>query len=166
MATALFITEADIKRYSTLSGNIDVDKFLPFIEIAQLTHIREYLGSDLYNKIASDILASTLTGVYSTLVTTYIKPMTIHWALTEFLPFAAFQVSNNGVYKHVSESSESVSKEEVDFLIEKHRSIAQNYTRRFIDYMVYNRSSYPEYDTNTNEDVRPNTTSNFTGWVL
>ena len=167
MADALFITRKDLVKFSSLNGNVDTDKFLQYIKIAQDIHIQNYLGTDLYNKIQVDIEGSSLAGDYLALVTDYIKPMLIHWALVEYLPFAAYTIANKGVYKHSSENSENVSKEEVDFLIEKERTTAQYYTDRFIDYMSFNASSkFPEYYTNNNEDIYPDKDANFGGWVL
>ena len=166
MATALFITRTQLVKNSILDGNVDTDKFIQFIKIAQEIHIRNYLGSDLYNKIASDISSSSLSGDYLTLVTTYIQPMLIHYAMVDYLPFAAYQVKNGGVFKHISENAESVSKNEIDYLVEKERDIAEYYTRRFIDYMTYNQSSFPEYTSNSNEDIDPDKDALFNGWVL
>ena len=50
MATALFIKPIDLKRNSIIDGSVDVDKFIGFVKIAQQIHIRNYLGTDLYNK--------------------------------------------------------------------------------------------------------------------
>ena len=167
MADALFITRKDLVKFSSLNGNVDTDKFLQYIKIAQDIHIQNYLGTDLYNKIQADIIATTLAGDYLTLVNDYIKPMLIHWALVEYLPFAAYTIANKGVYKHNSENAENVSKEEIDFLIEKERTTAQYYTQRFIDYMSFNASNkFPEYYTNNNEDIYPDKDANFGGWVL
>ena len=166
MAQALFVTKADITANTSLNGNVDVDKFVQYIKIAQDIHIQNYLGTDLYNKISADIVAGTLASPYTTLVSTYIKPMLIHWAMVEYLPWAAYTIANKGVYKHNSENSESVSKEEVDFLVEKERSIAENYTKRFVDYMCYNNSLYPQYNTNSNDDINPDREVNLGGWVL
>ena len=166
MATALFIKREDLVRNSILDGNVDTDKFIQFIKIAQEIHIRNYLGSDLYNKIASDISSSSLSGDYLTLVTTYIQPMLIHYAMVDYLPFAAYQVKNGGVFKHTSENAESVNKNEIDYLVQKERDIAEYYTRRFIDYMSYNQASFPEYTSNSNEDIDPDKDALFNGWVL
>ena len=51
MAKALFITVIDLKRKSIIDGNLDADKVIQFIEVAQDTHIQNYLGTDLYNKL-------------------------------------------------------------------------------------------------------------------
>ena len=166
MATALFITPTDLKRNSLIDGNVDVDKFLQFIKIAQQIHIQNYLGSALYDKISTEIIAGTLVNPYLSLVNDYVKDMLIHFAMVDYLPFAAYQVANGGVFKHISENSESVTKNEVDTLIDKHRVFAQFYTRRFIDYMSFNNNLFPEYNENQNADMYPDTDANFVGWVL
>jgi hypothetical protein len=166
MATALFIKRQDLVRNSILDGNVDTDKFIQYIKIAQQIHIRNYLGSDLYNRISTDILNNTLNGDYLELVNDYIQPMLIHYAMVDYLPFAAYQVKNGGVFKHTSENAESATKDEVDFLMQKERDIAEYYTRRFIDYMSFNQELFPEYYTNSNDDIHPDTNSTFQGWQL
>ena len=166
MATALFISRDELIKYTALNGNIDTDNFIQWVKLAQDIHIQSYLGTDLFNKINADIVANTLSGNYLMLVNVYIKPMLIHWSMVEYLPFAAYTIANKGVYKHGSENSSSVDKAEIDFLVEKERSIAQSYTRRFIDYMSFNNNLYPEYNTNSNADIFPSKESDFVGWVL
>jgi len=167
MAEALFITRKDLVKFTAMNGGVDTDKFIQYIKIAQNVHIQNYIGTDLYDKIGADILASTLTGNYETLVENHIKPCLVHWAMVEYLPFAAYSISNKGIYKHSSENAENVSKEEVDFLIEKERTTAQYYTDRMIEHFsFYAAARYPEYYTNNNSDVFPDKDSNFSGWVL
>ena len=92
--------------------------------------------------------------------------MLIHWAMVEYLPFSAYTVANKGVFKHTAESSETAQKNEVDFLIEKQRITAENYSQRFVDYMSFNSSSFPEYHTNSGADVYPISNTNIGGWYL
>jgi hypothetical protein len=167
MATALFITREDLVRNTALGGNVDTDKFVQFIKIAQQIHIQNFLGTQLYNKISADILASTLTGDYLDLVNDYVQPMLIHYAMVEYLPWAAYTIANKGIYKHGSENAQNVDKEEVDFLVGKEQKIADYYNRRFLDYMSFNAASkFPEYYTNSNDDVWPEKDSYFSSWVL
>ena len=166
MATALWIKREDLVRNTALGGNVDTDKFIQFIKIAQEIHIQNYTGTKLYDKISDDIIAGTLANPYLALVNDYLQPMLIHYAMVEYLPFAAYTIANGGVYKHTSENSTSVEKNEVDFLVEKERNIAQYYTDRFITYMSYNQAQFPEYYLNNNADVFPDTDANFSSWVL
>jgi hypothetical protein len=166
MATALFIKRQDLVKNSILDGNVDTDKFIQYIKIAQEIHIRNYLGTDLYNKISADIIAGTLSGDYLDLVNTYVQPMLIHYAMVDYLPFAAYQIKNGGIFKHRSENGDTATKEEIDFIVQKERDIAEYYTRRFIDYMSFNQESFPEYYSNSNDDIHPDTNATFNGWVL
>ena len=166
MATALFISRTDLIKNSILDGNVDTDKFIQFIKIAQQIYIQNYLGTDLYNKISADIIADNLSGDYLSLVNDYVQPMLIHWAMVEYLPHAAYTIGNGGAYKHTAENSIAMEKNEVDFLTNKHRDIAEHYTRRFIDFLSFNSSTYPEYNTNNNDDVHPDKDAVFNGWQL
>ena len=166
MSKALFITRHDISVFTAANGNIDNDKLLPFINQAQDIHIQNYLGTDLYNKIQADIVASTLAGDYLTLVNDYIKDMLLHWSMVEYLPYAGINIANGGIYTKNPENSTALTKEHVDSLIERSRTTAQFYTNRFIDYMSFNQTLFPEYNSNSNDDISPDTTADFGGWVL
>lgn len=166
MAEALLINRNDLVKFTALNGNVDSDKFIQYVKIAQDIELQNILGTRLLNKIKTDIENSTLTGDYLDLVTDYIKPVLIHWAMSRYLPWAAYTIANKGVYKHGAENSESVDKSEVDFLVEKERQTAQDYTQRLQDYICFNQTLFPEYNQNTNADVSPDSDNYFSGWVL
>ena len=170
MATALFISREDLVRNTLISGSLDIDKFIQFINIAQVIHVQNFTGTKLYDAISNMIINNTLTVAdnpnYLKLVTDFLQPMLIQYAMVEYLPFAAYTVGNGGVYKHTSETSVSVDKLEVDYLIEKSRKLADYYTERFTDYMIYNQNLFPEYTTNNQSDVYPDYTVQNTGWNL
>jgi hypothetical protein len=166
MPEALLITRDDLVRFTATNGNMDTDTFIQWIKVAQDIHIQQYTGTQLLDKIKTDIVNNTLTNPYLDLVETYLKPMLIHWAMVEFLPFQAYTIANKGIFKHSSENASNVDKNEVDFLIEKQRYLAQNYTERFIQYMAFSGNTFPEYYTNSNSDIYPNSDSNYMGWVI
>jgi hypothetical protein len=167
MATILFITPNDLKQNTILNGNVDTDTFIQFIKIAQQMHVQNYLGTKLYNKITQLIQTNTLSGNYLNLVVDYVQPLLIHYAMVDYLPFANYQIRNGGVFKHRSENSESTTKEELDILVQKHRTFGDFYAKRFVDYMSINASNmFPEYWTNTDSDMYPDQKPNPTGWVL
>ena len=125
MATALFINRTDLVRNSILDGNVDTDKFIQFIKIAQEIDIQNYTGTDLYNKISTLIANGEIDDVanakYKTLLNTYLQPMLIWSAQVYYIPFAAYSIKNGGVFKHRSETSDTVGKNEVDYLVDKAR---------------------------------------------
>lgn len=166
MEQALLISRNDIVSLTALGGSVDTDKFIQFIKIAQDIHVQGYLGTNLLQKIQTDILNDDLSDPYLSLVVLYVKPILIHWAMVEYLPFAAYTIANKGVYKHSSENAENVEKTEVDYLVEKERQIAQSYSQRFLDHMTTYGYQYPEYNTNQSGDVYPRHDNFFTGWHL
>lgn len=170
MSKALFITTKDLKQRSIISGNVDPDKIVQFIEVAQDTHIQNYLGGKLYKKIQTLITNGTLNNAvnadYKTLLDTYIKPMLIWFAQADYIPFAAFQIGNGGIYKHRSENSDGASMEEINMLTSKAQETAEFYSRRFMDYMDHYSYLYPEYLESSNEDMMPDKDVNFGGIFL
>ena len=143
---ALFITINDLKRKSIIDGNVDADKLIQFIEVAQDTHIQNYLGGLLYKKLQTLILNGTIddsgNADYKTLLDDYVKPMLTWFTQSSYLPFAMYQISNGGVFKHRSENSETISLEEMRMMLAKVTETAEFYTRRFVDYMDYNSTLY------------------------
>jgi hypothetical protein len=170
MAYALLISTEDIKRFTISNGNLDADDFIEYIKISQDITIQNYLGTKLYEKLQTLILNNDINDAefvdYKNLLVTYIKPMLIHWAMVYYLPFAAYTLSNKGLFKHNSENATNVDKAEVDFLVEKERDIAESYTQRFIDFMCFNQTTYPEYYLNSNGDVNPDTQNYYGGWQI
>ena len=156
---ALFITTDDLRRKSIIGGAVDADKFIQFIEVAQDIHIQNYLGTKLYNKISTLIVNDTIddagNAVYKTLLNDYLTPMLIWFAQSDYYMFASYQVSNGGVFRHRSESSETPSMQEIKSLVDSSRDKAEFYVRRFLDY------------NDVNEDgMYPDKNENFNGWVL
>ena len=170
MAYALLISTEDVKKFTILNGNLDVDDFIQYIKIAQDITIQNYLGTDLYNKFQTLIISGDINQAgflkYKTLLSNYIKPMLIHWSMVHYLPFAAYTIANKGVYKHSSENATNVEKNEIDFLVEKERDIAEHYTQRFIDHMCFQQQEFPEYTSNSNDDMNPDTNNFYGSWVL
>jgi hypothetical protein len=166
MAQILFVSPADVIKRTGINGNVDRDQMIQFIKIAQDIHIQNILGTKLFKKIASDIEGDTLTGNYLTLFTDYIQDMVIHWAAIEILPYIHYKVANGGIYTKSAENGTTISKQDLDYLVQKERDIAEHYSRRFVDHMAYYSSRYPEYNTSSNDDMYPSKNQNFNGWVL
>ena len=169
MAAVLFIDRTDLVRNSILDGNVDTDKYIQFIKLAQEIHIQNYLGTKMYNALINAILAGIdlpENARWKTLLDEYVVSMHIWFTQVDYIPFASYQIRNGGMFKHRSENAETVSKEEVDYLVEKARTNAEWYSRRFIDFMSFNQTLYPEYTSNSNDDIYPSYDATFNGWVL
>ena len=96
--------------------------------------------------------------MYYELLTDFIQPVIIHYAMSEFLQFHAYEISNGGVFRHISENSTTPSLDEVMMLVQKSRDNGDHYRKRLIDHLCYYTSNFPvedkasEYGIN---DLRP-----------
>ena len=163
---ALFISREDLVRYTPISGNLDFDKLVQYIEIAQDIHVQEILGTTLYEKLQNDITGSTLAGDYLNLVNKFIKPTLAQYAFLEFLPFSQYTVGNKGVFKHSSEASTNIDTAELTAMIEATRDTATHYAKRLVNHLCAFPENFPEYLTNSDDDIRPTKKVNFGGWQL
>ena len=168
MATVLFIDRTDLVRNSIIDGNVDTDKFVLFIRTAQEIHIQNYLGTKMYEGLTNAMpdIDLPVNERWKTLLDEYVVPMLIWFTQVDYIPFASYQIRNGGMFKHRSENADTVSKDEVDYLVEKARTNAEWYSRRFIDFMAFNQTTYPEYTSNSNDDIYPSYDATFNGWVL
>ena len=162
----LFISEDTIKKSTTINGNVDVELLLPYIKVAQDIHVQQVLGTDLYDKIQSEISGSSLAGAYKTLVDTYIQPVLIHYSLYECLPFLSYKIMNKDIVRKLSETSTGATLEDIKYLRNVVLNTAEFYTKRLVDYLRHNNSSYPEYSTNSVADMSPDKSAYYSNMNL
>jgi len=145
MADTLFITPAEITATTILGGNVDPDRYVINIAFAQLSVIEPLLGTELYDKIVTDFEGSNLTGLYLTMFNEYIKPITKHESLAEYIEVSNFLVENGGTFKHTADNRETTDKDDTQFLAGKYHALAQMYIKRFDKWICKNMGSIPEY---------------------
>jgi hypothetical protein len=162
----LFISPEDLVKRTAINGNVDRDQMIQFIKIAQDIHVQALLGTDLYNRLKTDVLNNTLAGNYETLLEDYVQDVLVHYSMTEILPFLAYKVSNGGVFKKQSENSEGIEKSELEYLIQRERDIAEHYGRRLVSYLTFYGSLTPEYYENQNGEMYPTDGQSFHGWYM
>jgi len=157
MAEILFISPQELSNTTILSGNVDIDKYTFCIANVQVTTIEPLLGSELYEKIITDLEDGTLADLYLELFEKYIKPITKHYSVGQYIEIASYILDNGGLYKHTGENIEVVDKQEAQFLSNKYNAMAQMYVQRFEKWICKN--VIPEYktiqdDVNALKDVK------------
>ena len=162
----LFKSTDRIKKDTALGGSVDDNLLLPYILMAQDRYILPVLGTDLNDKLISDIQGSSLAGAYLTLLQTYIQPSLVQYSFATILPFLRLRMVNNSIVTMSSEQGSSVSHSDLKPLINASIDQAEFYRERLIDYIRNNTSSFPEYQTNTGADVTPTTQNYYAGLNL
>jgi len=162
----LFISEETIKKSTTVNGNVDAELLLPYIKVAQDIHVHQLLGTDLYDKLQSDITGDSVAGAYKTLLDDYIQPVLIHYSLYECLPFLSYKIMNKDIVRKISETSTSASLEDIVYMRDIIKNTAEYYAQRLVDYIVNNTASFPEYSSNSGADISPTKEAYFSGMNL
>ena len=156
MARQLFISETFVKENSAIDENVDMKQINPTIYQCQIQHIQNVLGTKLYDKIISDIAASTLTGDYLTLVDDYFADALVYWVMYEVQIPLLFKFRDKNVSKKSSDNAFPISTKELSRIENRYKDKAEYFTKRISDYLCANESLYPEYNTEDEVDeVRP-----------
>ena len=161
MAELLFIQPEDITKTTVLGGNVDIDKYTFCIANAQISVIEPLLGTILYDYMIANF--ATLTGDYLTIMTEFVKPITKHEAIAEYIEISSYTLNNGGLFKHSPQDAEIVDKEEAQYLSEKYHSMAQMYVLRFEKWICKN--NIPEYKRYQDE-VNAQTVKTSGGWYF
>jgi hypothetical protein len=157
------LTSGDLTKATPLGGNIDIDRYNFCVLDAQNSKVRELLGDDLYQKIETDYVDETLTGIYLELYTNFVKPIIIHQSAVEFLTIGSFQVSNGGIYKHTPANGTPIEMSEVKYIIDAQRTKVEMYEERLNRWLLRVRPTEYNwfYENIVNPSFGNNSTLNF-----
>jgi hypothetical protein len=142
----LFISEEKLKAFTTINYNLSPDDLVPYVYDAQQIYLQNYIGATYMTALKNRIYAGTTTTADQTLLDNYIGPMLCNWALYMALPTIKYRIYNKGVLSGTSENSDSVTLEELQFLMTSVKNVAENYTRRMQEWLNFHSSDYPEYN--------------------
>jgi hypothetical protein len=159
MSTAIFVSANRLKRDTAIGGSVDDDLIRPYVYMAQQRYILPILGTDLYDKLCDEVDAGTVTGVYETLLDSYVIPCTVQFAFSQLIPYLRVRFVNNAVVIMNSEQSTAATYEDLKPLINNAHDQGKFYRERLIEYLEFNSSSYPEFTSNTGADLQPQRTN-------
>ena len=145
MATVLLVTATYIKDYTFVDPNVDEKYIRIAIEEAQKIHIRNYIGSGLYDEIITQVSTSSVSALNTTLLDNYIIPALKWWTMVEAAPFLVYKVTNKDIVRKNSDNSSGVENTQLDQFMNLVTDKAQYHTQRLIDYLLQNSLSYPLY---------------------
>jgi hypothetical protein len=149
----LLIDETYIKKYTWINGSVDPLLMYPAIYLAQDEYAQLYLGTDLYEKIKEDVVNNDIAGACEILLDKYLRRMIMWWALYEMLPHLYVKTDNGSLVIRTSEDTTPISQTDLQNYRDQARSKAMFYTQRMVDYLCANSSDFPEYLTNTNNQI-------------
>ena len=149
----LLIDENYIKKYTWINGSVDPLLLYPAIYLSQDKYAQLYLGTDLYNRIKEDVVNDDITGAYATLLDNYLRRMIMWWTMYEVLPHLYVKTDNGSLVIRTSEDTQPISQTDLQNYRDQARQQAMFYTQRMVDYLCHNSSDFPEYTTNTTNQI-------------
>lgn len=152
----LLASPAYLRKITDIGTGVDEAQIVPAMILAQDKHLQSYLGTRLYNKVLADAADMTAAGAnYVTLIDTYVRRVVVWWTVVEMLPEIYTQVDNAGVAHRTPDNAEKAELTEFSLKLERARQNANFYTERMISYLQNKNELYPEYLTNTEEEMCP-----------
>ena len=154
-AEVLFVNPDYLKRITSLNGSIEDSYIIPSVIIAQDKYIQQYLGTDLLNKLKSDISGGTLSGNYETLMDSYVRKATAWWTMVDLIPSLYVKIDNGGLVIRSADNTTAISPDDLHREVERVRMNAQFYTERLVAYLCHNSALFDEYSSNSGDEIMP-----------
>lgn len=155
MAEILLTSEAFVKSVSSISDNLQSKYLLPSIREAQEVHLKGILGDALLSRLKQLMKDNQLDGKYKELVDNcqyYLAYMSV----IETSNKVVYKLSNAGVHKTMDENIQSVTQDELAKMQYYYQSKADSYCQTLQNYLLENRSDFPELSENHCRKIRAN----------
>lgn len=154
----LWITEDYIKDNTILNENVDWRLVQPILIMVQDQYIHPVLGTPLFDEIADEIYAGTVSANNQTLLNLYVRKTIMWYLMSELAPILKYRMRNKGVMTSNSENSQPANLEEIQKLQADFKNKAEWYAERTTKFLRENESDYPNYFASTinSDDILPN----------
>ena len=158
----LLISSDSLKRTTTISQSVDDNLIHPVILLAQDRYILPVLGTDLFEKLKTEV-EGTPAGNYETLLKEYVQKCLCQFTLATLYPVLRLRAVRHSVVQMDNEQGTSASFYDIEPLISSALDMGEFYRERLIDYLTENSSLFPEYSSNTGADMSPTTRNYYSG---
>jgi hypothetical protein len=132
------ITKAEVVDRAMTNANFDTHLIKDtFIEIAELNHVKPFLGCDLYEAVSG--------GQYVTLVNEYIKDYLAFCVKFEILPDITYNTTSQGVVDNLADFTSPVNEKKLNYLRQETYKKAETFKKKMERYLDDNNTLYPEW---------------------
>lgn len=161
--TTFYVSPTKVKQDTSLGYAVDPDIIHPHLRLAQDKEILPYLGTKLDHRLKELISTDTIDSYepYETLLQDYIVPALVQFTFVYVAPALRLRFSNNAVSVPTSEQGQSASQSDMKPVIDNARQMAEFYRERMVQFILHNKSDYPEYQENTGADLHPTSRAYF-----
>jgi superfamily I DNA/RNA helicase len=160
-----FISTTFLKEHSTISRNVDDDTLIPYIWRAQDINLQQILGTTFYDRLIDGVVNNNLNSDEDSLLRNYIQQMIVEWTIYYVLPSINMKMTNKSVTQDSSEFGTPSSLDDVKYLRQNVRDMAEFYSKRLTTYLCdFGNTLFPEYaNPSSNENVEASGRAYFNG---
>lgn len=161
----MYLSTARLKRDTTIGSSVDDDLLKPQIVLAQDRHILPVLGTQLDEKLKQLVTNNEIDQEqnvqYKTLLVDYILPALTQFAFVEVAYSLRLRFANNTISLPDTEQGGNASISDIKLVLDRAEDMAMFYRERLIERLRHHTELYPEYQTNTEDDIYPTTRNYF-----
>ena len=148
----LMVSEEKLKSYTSIHESVSPKDLTPYVLQSQDIYILNYLGQTFYNQLKAQITAGTISAPNRYLLDNYIGNILVNYAFYHALPFLKYKVFNKSVLSPTGENSQAIGLDELKFLQNQVREVAESYTDQMQLFLQNNLSDYPAYSNANSTD--------------
>jgi hypothetical protein len=141
----LFISEEKLKSFSSVNQNVSPLELVPYILQAQDIELQYFFGSTFYFQLKNQVLSGTVDSNNQFLLDNYVGNALVNYGLARALPFLKYKIYNKSVLSPTSESADTITLQELQFLQEQAKSTAEVYMKRCMEWILLHPGNYPAY---------------------
>ena len=145
MVTINFIDANYVKTNSIIQQNVDDSLISSTIKKTQNIKIQQVLGDKFYEYLNLAIINGTLNADEEKLLKEYINTCLLEWTVYNIIPYINFKLSNTSVIKQAGDNAQSSGLDELQYLRNDIKSMANFYEERLIKYLNNNEDLFPVY---------------------
>ena len=139
----LLISADTLKQNTTISESVDTNLIHPVIMLAQDKYILPVLGTDLFEKLKTEV-QGTPAGNYLTLLRDYVGKCLCQYTLATLYPVLRLRAARHSISEMNSEQGSSASYDAIQPLIDSALDMGAFYREQMISYLTNNTSLFPE----------------------
>lgn len=148
----LMISEEKLKSYTSIHESVSPEDLTPYVLQAQDIYILNYLGQTFYTQLKTQITNGTISTPNRWLLDNYIGSILCNYAMYHALPFLKYKVFNKSILSPTQENAGSIGLDELKFLQNQVREVAESYTDQMQIYLANHLSDYPAYGNANSTD--------------
>lgn len=137
-----------------MAKDLSIEDLKPFIVQAMDFQCQTLLGSDLYKRLMDGVAANDLSAD-ELFLAKLIRPALGYYVMWNALPFLNWKATPKAVMQGTSDTATPAGISEINYLKGYFKSNAEFYSQRVKDYLCANPGLFPQYNSNTFDDMFP-----------